>query len=493
MIDQDRVPSKEKITCSDGIVNSFFLMCHLGFLWLQFSITYRLMSDRDAQVFDVSSIIFDDANSEHIKAKNYGAFWHGFTICVVMVVSSLLSMGGGSSNLKSKFNRLFKMTPLADTIYMFLLGAKPLGSSFSNMFATLTEKIPITFLNIYMAMHLWTGNYLERDSPTNNSHEIVPMIWISFGLSLMSICISIAEFEAGEAMDFEVADISQFSFYYIFLILYRFNELGSRLILLACVGSTLMTFVLVFDILAMTVGSLGFWAGLILSPWLIAVQFMPFTTIDIWGTRDYLPQHWGLKFLEMIILVSFAGAIHFTKGVAVTENLELQKTIEIMGATQRRMIWIGLGMFFLQYVCLYILLKIGHEYYARSVPSPSEELSSLWRAVKRQCNRMCSCCRRGKKTNRKKHRTKVHASISDIEEGKIPESTRKTLGSTGSSKGEVAEMKLTDYKSDEEIRQAQTTQQQFASLINNEQQVDVDAKPKRRRSKSLKRQGTMML
>ena len=122
------------------------------------------------------------------------------------------------------------MTPLADTIYMFLLGAKPLGSSFSNMFATLTEKIPITFLNIYMAMHLWTGNYLERDSLTNNSHEIVPMIWISFGLSLMSICISIAEFEAGEAMDFEVADISQFSFYYIFLILYRFNELGSRLI-----------------------------------------------------------------------------------------------------------------------------------------------------------------------------------------------------------------------------------------------------------------------
>ena len=125
LIDQDRVPSKEKITCSDGIVNSFFLICHLGFLWLQFSITYRLMSDRDAQVFDVSSIIFDDANSEHIKAKNYGAFWHGFTICVVMVVSSLLSMGGGSNNLKSKFNRLFKMTPLADTIYMFLLGAKP--------------------------------------------------------------------------------------------------------------------------------------------------------------------------------------------------------------------------------------------------------------------------------------------------------------------------------------------------------------------------------
>ena len=94
------------------------------------------------------------------------------------------------------------------------------------------------------------------------------------------------------------------------------------------------------------------------------------------------------------------------------------------------------GDVFLQYVCLYILLKIGHEYYARSVPSPSEELSSLWRAVKRQCNRMCSCCRRGKKTNRKKHRTKVHTSISDIEEGKIPESTRKTLGSTGSSKGE---------------------------------------------------------
>ena len=92
LIDQDRVPSKEKITCSDGIVNSFFLMCHLGFLWLQFSITYRLMSDRDAQVFDVSSIIFDDANSEHIKAKNYGAFWHGFTICVVMVVSSLVTM-----------------------------------------------------------------------------------------------------------------------------------------------------------------------------------------------------------------------------------------------------------------------------------------------------------------------------------------------------------------------------------------------------------------
>ena len=83
-----------------------------------------------------------------------------------------------------------------------------------------------------------------------------------------------------------------------------------------------------------------------------------------------------------------------------------------------------------------------------------------------------------KENKSQKHRTKGACLNFDIEEGKIPESTRKTLGSTGSSKGEVAEMKLTDYKSDEEIRQAQTTQQQFASLINNEQQVDVDAKPK---------------
>ena len=95
LIDQDRMPSKEKITCSDGVVNLLFLICHLGFIGLQFLIIVDLMSNRDAQVFDVSVIIFDGANAEQIKAKNYGAFWHGFTSCVVMLVSSLLSMGGG--------------------------------------------------------------------------------------------------------------------------------------------------------------------------------------------------------------------------------------------------------------------------------------------------------------------------------------------------------------------------------------------------------------
>lgn len=496
LIDQDRMPSKEKITCSDGVVNLFFLICHLGFIVLQLLIITELMGNPDAQVFDVSSIIFDDANSEQVKAKHYGAFWHGFTSCVVMLVSSLLSMGGGSNSLKSKFNRLCKMTPLADTIYMFISGAKPLGSSFSNMFATLTEKIPITFLNIYLAMHLWHGKYLDRDDPTNNGEEMIvyKYIWISFGMSVMSICISIAEFEAGEAMDFEIADISQFSFYYVFLILYRFMELGSRLILMACVGSTFMSFVLVFDVLAMTMGSLGFWAGLILSPWLVAVQFMPFTTIDIWRTRDYLPQHWALKLFEAVVMIAFSIFVHFTEGKSVTNNEKLQQIIYSMGERQRQMILVAIGMFIMQYVCLYIVLRIGHDFYARSVPSPSEECSSLFKAIKRGCNSCCRifCCCFFSDPNkkRKKHNSKgssspkVHVANQDLETA-----TKQSL--TGSSKSEN-DMKVVDYKSDEEIRNAESTHDQVASLLMKKIDVD-DEKPKRRRTRSLKRKGTMML
>lgn len=500
LIDQDRMPSKEKITCSDGVVNLLFLICHLGFIGLQFLIIVDLMSNRDAQVFDVSVIIFDGANAEQIKAKNYGAFWHGFTSCVVMLVSSLLSMGGGSTSLKSKFNRLLKMTPLADTIYMFILGAKPLGSSFSNMFATLTEKIPITFLNIYLAMHLWHGNHLDRVDPTNNGHEmaIYKYIWASFGMSVLSICISIAEFEAGEAMDFEIADISQFSFYYIFLILYRFMELGSRLILMACVGSTFMSVVLVFDVFAMALGSLGFWAGLILSPWLVAVQFMPFTTIDIWRTRDYLPQHWALKLFEAIVLISFASVVHYSKGEAVTNNEKLQGIISIMGERQRQMIFVAIGMFLMQYVCLFIVLKIGHEHYARSVPSPSEECSSLFKAIRREtkcCIKTICCCffpdpNRKKKRRNKKGAAKVHV----MEQVEDLEAANKT---TGSSK-KADDIKVIDYKSDEELRTAENTQDQFAALLKGDnasmKKLDMDGeKPKRRRTRSLKRKGTMML
>ena len=46
LIDQDRMPSKEKITCSDGVVNLLFLICHLGFIGLQFLIIVDLMSNR---------------------------------------------------------------------------------------------------------------------------------------------------------------------------------------------------------------------------------------------------------------------------------------------------------------------------------------------------------------------------------------------------------------------------------------------------------------
>ena len=68
---------------------------------------------------------------------------------------------------------------------------------------------------------------------------------------------------------------------------------------------------------------------------------------------------------------------------------------------------------------------------------------------------------------------------------------------TGSSK-KADDIKVIDYKSDEELRTAENTQDQFAALLKGDnasmKKLDMDGeKPKRRRTRSLKRKGTMML
>eukprot|EP00505_MAST-04D_sp_SCG-Rhode-Island_P006662 Stramenopile-MAST_4_protein_6662 len=72
LVDQDRTASKEKITFADGVVNLSFLSRHLAFLGLEVIIIHGLMSDPDAQVFDISSIIFDNANRDMIRANKKG-------------------------------------------------------------------------------------------------------------------------------------------------------------------------------------------------------------------------------------------------------------------------------------------------------------------------------------------------------------------------------------------------------------------------------------
>ena len=74
------------------------------------------------------------------------------------------------------------------------------------------------------------------------------------------------------------------------------------------------------------------------------------------------------------------------------------------------------------------------------------------------------------------------------------EAANKTTG--GSKKAD--DIKVIDYKSDEELRAAENTQDQFAALLKGDnasmKKLDMDGeKPKRRRTRSLKRKGTMML
>ena len=499
LVDQERTASKEKITFADGVVNLSFLSMHLAFLGLEVIIIHGLMSDPDAQVFDISSIIFDNANRDMIRAKEYGGFWHGFFCIVILAVTSLLSMGGGNSGMKSKINRMCKMVPLADTLFMFIKKAKPLGSSFSNMFATLTERIPITLVNVYLAMHLWTGSHLTRDDPIPNSHWLVPYIVLSIGLSLLTICVSIAEFEASEAIDFEIADISQSSFYYFFLVAYRFTELASRMVLLACVGTTFMTAVLVFDVLAMTMTHLGAWGAVLLSPWLTAVMFIPFTTIDIWRLRKYLPQHWLLKTLEALVLIGFTLAVHVI-GYDYTGNAEMNLLLHRMSNTQREMCFVGFGLWALQYLCLYSVLKIGHTHYARSIPEPGVELAAAWVNFKRVVCTPVRWCKARRKKRKASSKRSAKVDI-DVE-----------IGTPGAMKEE--ELVVQDYSSGEEETRGASKVPEFTKVYKVGPAVStftaIDAtkkalesvsdapettptKPTRQRSKKLKRKGTMML
>lgn len=392
------------------------------------------------------------------------------------------------------------MVPLADTIYMFLKKAKPLGSSFSNMYATLTERVPITLVNTYLAMHLWTGDHTVRAEPVPNGHFLVKYLWYANGLSLLTICFSVAEFEASEAIDFEIADISQSSGYYFLLLAYRFAEVSSRMIFLSCVGTTFMTFVIIFDIFAMFVSHLGFWGTILIGPWLVAVMFVPFTTIDIWRLRKFLPQYLVMKALEALVMIIFGITIH-QQVANIDVSDRLKGVIFTMSSTQRTMLNIGMGLWVLQYVFLYFALHVGHKYYARVVPSPSDIL--------RQINKMFTiACAYTVKKSKSKKKSSAKKPKSPMKKTQVlPESKTEAKAMT-TVVPKAPPVVLEDYTSsgDEAKVEKQPVEQKTEKPVSGHAALETllkepgkvedgegKPKPKKRKKATLKRKGTMML
>ena len=369
------------------------------------------------------------------------------------------------------------------------------------MFATLTERVPITLVNTYLAVHLWTGDHTVRATPSPNGHFLVSYLWITNGLSLLTICLSIAEFEASEAIDFEIADISQSSGYYFALIAYRFAELSSRMIFLACVGTTFMSFVILFDMFAMTFSSLGFWGTMLVGPWLTAVMFVPLTTIDIWRLRKFLPQYWVVKALEAFVMVLFAIIVH-EQLVRFDVDKELQATLFKMSETQRSMIYIGIALWLSQYMLLYLVLHIGHKYYARAVPAPKE----VFKAVDKMFTVSCGYTRKRKKQKSplKKNKVQPQSQITDIETGKsaLAGVTKQVVLEDYASSGDEGKAEMTraaTTASPAAVTKAAKSKKNnivagaaLGALLEKSVEVEKPKAVKRKKSK-LKRKGTMML